>query len=277
MNDYQALLRHLLDHPKDRVARLVFADWLEENGQPMRAEFVRISVAKHEASDPQEKAALTEKRLFLLNHHTEEILAGLPREFRRRYRFRFGLPVSVGLNAEEAIREGKAIFDAFPIPRFVLRNLLHFGFELSQQSWLRHIQELRFASRDRRRGRAISWLLASPHLSNLRSLNLSGIEEIGSVCEALRNQRRMRMLKKIDLSDAGLHGWALKSLCECPSLERVEELDLSRNPLTDASGLTLTRCKRFSSLRRLNLSQPDHLSKAMRKRLRRHFGERVIL
>jgi uncharacterized protein (TIGR02996 family) len=36
------LLRAILDHPEDDDRRVVYADWLEENGQPERAEFIRV-------------------------------------------------------------------------------------------------------------------------------------------------------------------------------------------------------------------------------------------
>ena len=37
-----ALLRAVLGRPDDDVPRLVLADWLDEHGQPERAEFVRV-------------------------------------------------------------------------------------------------------------------------------------------------------------------------------------------------------------------------------------------
>lgn len=38
------LLRHVLEAPGDDVPRLVYADWLEDNGQPERSEFIRVQV-----------------------------------------------------------------------------------------------------------------------------------------------------------------------------------------------------------------------------------------
>jgi uncharacterized protein (TIGR02996 family) len=39
-----ALLRSILARPEDDAPRLVYADWLEENGQGERAEFVRVQI-----------------------------------------------------------------------------------------------------------------------------------------------------------------------------------------------------------------------------------------
>jgi uncharacterized protein (TIGR02996 family) len=43
--DPHAFLQAIADDPEDELLRLAFADWLEEQGQPDRAEFVRASCA----------------------------------------------------------------------------------------------------------------------------------------------------------------------------------------------------------------------------------------
>jgi uncharacterized protein (TIGR02996 family) len=44
MDDGDRLLQAVLDDPDDDGVRLVLADWLDENGQPERAEFIRAQV-----------------------------------------------------------------------------------------------------------------------------------------------------------------------------------------------------------------------------------------
>lgn len=46
MTERDALLRAILVDPADDVARLVYADWLEEHGEPLRAAFIRAQVAE---------------------------------------------------------------------------------------------------------------------------------------------------------------------------------------------------------------------------------------
>jgi uncharacterized protein (TIGR02996 family) len=41
MSDEQALLAAIWRHPNEDTPRLMYADWLQENGQPGRAEFIR--------------------------------------------------------------------------------------------------------------------------------------------------------------------------------------------------------------------------------------------
>ncbi len=42
MNDGELLLRAILETPAEDVSRLVYADWLQENGHEARAEFIRV-------------------------------------------------------------------------------------------------------------------------------------------------------------------------------------------------------------------------------------------
>ncbi len=51
------LFASIVDAPREDAPRLVYADWLEEHGDPMRAEFIRVQVeiARLEAALPGRK------------------------------------------------------------------------------------------------------------------------------------------------------------------------------------------------------------------------------
>src|SRR3954462_14508269 len=42
MTREEAFLRDIWENPEDDTPRLVYADWLEENGRPERGEFIRL-------------------------------------------------------------------------------------------------------------------------------------------------------------------------------------------------------------------------------------------
>ncbi len=42
---YEPFLKAICENPDDDTVRLVYADWLEENGDPERAEFIRLQIA----------------------------------------------------------------------------------------------------------------------------------------------------------------------------------------------------------------------------------------
>lgn len=47
MGEREALLRAVCENPDDDLTRLVFADWLEEHGEPERAQFIRVQCELH--------------------------------------------------------------------------------------------------------------------------------------------------------------------------------------------------------------------------------------
>jgi uncharacterized protein (TIGR02996 family) len=59
MSDGDALFQAILRHPDEDTPRLAYADWCDENGQPERAEFIRLQI---------ETALLTAE----LNHPSED-------------------------------------------------------------------------------------------------------------------------------------------------------------------------------------------------------------
>src|SRR5262245_46285153 len=77
-DDLLALLHGCKDNPDDNAPRLVLADWLEEHGEPERAEFIRLQCRGNDQGTPGavERARREEE---LLNANGERWLSGLCR------------------------------------------------------------------------------------------------------------------------------------------------------------------------------------------------------
>jgi uncharacterized protein (TIGR02996 family) len=63
-----SFLQAIIDDPEDDALRLVFADWLDENGQPERAEFIRVQIALTKSQDRE-----TWKRLWARNKELKRL------------------------------------------------------------------------------------------------------------------------------------------------------------------------------------------------------------
>src|SRR5262249_30462797 len=63
-------LEDILAAPDDDVPRLICADWLEDNGDPARAEFIRLQIdlSRMNANEPRH-ASVKERERELLNEH----------------------------------------------------------------------------------------------------------------------------------------------------------------------------------------------------------------
>ena len=118
MSDEAALLAAILAHPDEDTPRLMYADWLQENGQPERAEFIRIQCA----SDADEAA---EERAFELEERNKtKWLAGLPQFAEARWEFRRGFPEYLDVPGELMLERYEA-FARVPWLRFLTLSHLH--------------------------------------------------------------------------------------------------------------------------------------------------------
>ncbi|MDY3562002.1 TIGR02996 domain-containing protein [Gemmata sp. JC673] len=105
MSEEAALLRAIYAEPDDDTPRLVYADWLDENGQPGRAEFVRtqIELANRNDHTSDEYQKLNERANLLLEEHwgqwTEQFTAfsDAIRDERVAISFLRGLPESLSI------------------------------------------------------------------------------------------------------------------------------------------------------------------------------------
>ncbi len=172
MTDEGALLRAVIADPDDDAPRLIYADWLEEQGQGARAELIRVQIALAGMSPRDERRPeLLRCQRRLLRRYAErwtEPLRGLV----WNYGFSRGFVGWVSCNALTFLSRGEELFSLAPI------QYLHFVYaqgyvpELSQcphlnrrlclslsQSWL-----------DNRGARLLA---QSPFLGRLTSLDLT--------------------------------------------------------------------------------------------------------
>src|SRR5262245_10416046 len=118
--NYPAFLAAIRDAPEDDLPRLVCADWLDENGQPDRAEFVRVQVELSRGVSPRSRARDLLVRLRgLIRGHRGRWL-GLLASHAPDSVFERGFVEGVRLNGTTLLRHGAALFDEHPIHRLCL-------------------------------------------------------------------------------------------------------------------------------------------------------------
>jgi uncharacterized protein (TIGR02996 family) len=90
-----SLLAAIIDSPADDAPRLVYADWLEENGDPDRAEFIRLQIALTNPNlEADRRVSLARRERELLAEHADRFAGpfagkGLHWVFRRGFIHRF--------------------------------------------------------------------------------------------------------------------------------------------------------------------------------------------
>ncbi len=69
MDDREALIAGIAADPDDDLRRLVFADWLDDHGEPERAEFVRLQVELQRIEDREERLVAIARANELFREH----------------------------------------------------------------------------------------------------------------------------------------------------------------------------------------------------------------
>lgn len=103
MTDEPALLRAVLAAPADDTPRLVYADWLDENGQPERAAFIRQGV---------------ERPTWVLDAKNVRLIDGA--------KLTRGFVSEIRLSLAAFVTYAKAIFDRHPVTAVVLADAVIF-------------------------------------------------------------------------------------------------------------------------------------------------------
>jgi uncharacterized protein (TIGR02996 family) len=236
MNDHKAqgFLDYILAHPDEDAPRLVFADWLEEQGDSARAEFIRVQVERGRLPGwdaRQVRLRLREREL--LAQHGKKWKAELPdiqgitwKAFRRGFVATAIVDNFAILKAnasacwaaapvEEIViswpREREAIESIAPIAglrelsinvRLVDRNDVGRLADAPLLSTLRALN-LRNCSLG---GEGFGRLVASPHLGNLTALRGPGNAIGNRAVTALFDAVSLTSLAELDLSESGSYG-----------------------------------------------------------------------
>jgi uncharacterized protein (TIGR02996 family) len=251
----QAFFQSIRDSPRDDTPRLVYADWLEETGQPERAEFIRLQyrLAEMDEDDP-DRPALKDREWELLAVNGERWREGIPGWMRKeKHEFRRGFVSSLVLSGAQFLRKASAMYRSAPIAE--LRIRLAGAVRVPQIAAAPALRRLRsFAIGNGLGVEAIRTLLASPHLTGLEELGLSGNRMAADGVRALARWPGLQQLKSLDVSANALDAAALRPLLSCSQLGGLTRLNLGGNAVGDAVR-ELATAGALAALRRLSLAR----------------------
>jgi uncharacterized protein (TIGR02996 family) len=172
--DERAFLRAITAAPEDDLPRLIYADYLDERGDP-RGEFIRIQV-KLSRPDPQlsvrEFRALRARERLLLYRHRSAWLGRLGGDWRGDAVFDRGFVVQVDVSARQFIRHAQSWLRREPIHKAALYGSVSCMRELALCPALKRLTLLSLRNNELRREH-VAQLLRSPYLTRLVELDLS--------------------------------------------------------------------------------------------------------
>jgi len=253
-----AFLRSIIDEPDDDAPRLIYADWLDEQGDADRAEFIRLQVRLYRMSpiDPEYKA-MRERSYELSQPHHVEWVHRLPQfEHVHWESFERGFVSAVRFTEPDVFfQHAGKVRKAAPIEEVRLHR---FGWpeacRLGESKNLEGIRTLDLNDGNSIGNQGTEGLMKSPYLRALHSLKL-GHNSLGSTAvRAIAFAPYMRQLRALKLERNDLYDDALSFLAESSNLVHLEELDLDRTRTGDSGLKALASTKYIKTLRILNLS-----------------------
>jgi uncharacterized protein (TIGR02996 family) len=223
----EAFLKSIREEPTEDSHRLIYADWLEEQGDAdsmARAEFIRLQCRLHPDSFGSRRV------IELWKANRAQWLRGLPKALgTENCVFQRGFLDHIELTLGDFLRHAAELFARHPLHRLTLWG----G---------------RFATAD------ISRFAVCPHLARLIALSLKGTQ-LGSPSslKGMLNTPYLSRLVSLDLSSAALTSKGVNVLVTIPFLSNLKELFLSQNKIADPGVEALASCPALSQLTHLDL------------------------
>jgi uncharacterized protein (TIGR02996 family) len=269
MSYADAFLRAVLADPEDDAPRLIYADWLDEQGDGDRAEFIRVQCAVARL-DPDEgrRADLRRRERDLLRRH-EVDWAGWLGGFASGWVFERGFVGSLTVVIEPFLRYAERVFEREPVRHVKLRGTRRRMAALAAESSLERLSSLDL-SHDRIESAGAVVFFRSPHLGGLKDLNLCwnrlGVEGVRALaeCSSLGGLRRLNLERAVPA--AALSALAASAICA-----GLTELNLQRNGLGTAEARLLAASPYLDRLCVLDLGD-NALDGRAREELRERFG-----
>ncbi len=219
MTDRQAFLSAIIDRPDDDLLRLVFADWLEDRGDPGRAEFIRLQI-EHAAAEPHSDGwAVRDLRIReLLREHDWRIP-----DLRGKQDFRRGFVEAVSTTAERLMGLPAEAFDSAPVRELRVWNATSHLVNTALLPWMRRLETLDLRNSHLGTGERMHQFFSRAPLERLRSLGLRNNILWAEDLQTLFRTWPSHQLTALDLAgnplgDAGAEALALAAM---PSLQTL--------------------------------------------------------
>jgi len=217
MTALPSFLQSLRDDPVADTPRLIFADWLQEQSDPLlaaRGELLRVQCQLNGRTTAAERAALEDRQRQLLHAHRADWLGALP-DFSLSCGFERGL-----------------VYATLEARRFVGRAFAGQARELLERAWVERVWLKRPA-------RHLPALLLSPALPLLSGLDLDGEGLRDADLEPLFGHRQEVGLRWLGLANNALTDVSVARLLESPLARQLRFLDLRNNAVTETGARLL--------------------------------------
>ncbi|HXG10133.1 MAG TPA: TIGR02996 domain-containing protein [Gemmataceae bacterium] len=255
MTDEDIFLQAIRENPDDDGARLIYADWLEEQGDP-RGELIRVQCALARMPAGAAGRRELEERERQLLREVEAALS-LP-AILSDWEFHRGLLESASIRLRAFAEHAEALVRLGPLRRLHVFNgwfrpNLATLQALASNPYLARVTSLELTEASIS-AQGVRELTASPYLEQLTALDLSSNVLGDEGVQVLAGCPSLARLTRLALGGNLIGDDGAQALADSPYLTNLTTLDLSRNSITDQGLAVLAASPRLAQLTALDLS-----------------------
>lgn len=272
MSTAAAFLDAILHEPEEMSHRLVYADWLEEQGEPERAEFIRLQIerARLHPADPRARRYLR-RETQLLSQQERRWLGPLT-HYAARYWFHRGFVEEISISLETFLQHGSQILAWAPLRKVHLRDAGNLPFLVQQQAHgaaklselLRGVRELNL-NRTALGDAAGLEFLSLPVLPQLEALHLMDHALSPAGVSLLADSPVLATLTLLEFNSTASSRETLEVLLRSSQLLRLQHLRLRGMRQGDRVVSLLLTSGVLSRLRSLSLGHSHLTSEGIRE------------
>ena len=249
------------ENPDDDTPRLVFADWLDENGDEARGEFIRVQCELPSCEHGSRRLHLSRREQDLLNECQDvwiEYLRPFMYEWSDKpWAFRRGFVERLELQSETFVEHGEELLTLTPIRDAVFPDEEWYE-ELAACHLLLRLKLIDLTGSGLTSGfRGIHDFLGSANLASIETLILQGMDDNGHLdatgVETLAKNAHLRNLRELDLSGNWFGPTGIPPLVQASWLPNLVRLELEGVGISNEGVDCLAEGTGFQNLRVLNL------------------------
>jgi uncharacterized protein (TIGR02996 family) len=230
---HKAFLQSIVETPDDDTPRLIYADWLDDQGDADRAEFIRLQCSLGNQPVPNTEETLRAEDLLDAHEHTwvEEFPESA--EFRAAS-FERGFVSRVDVDTLEAFRRHAAVLRQTPAHKVRVKQQegsLPADWPEWDECWGVAGLDFKFWPFGPEQ---TAILAASAHLAGLRSLAITYSDFDSNSLAILAGSPHLAGLTHLDLTNHLVSAEGVRALARSPTLCNLRTLDLGHDVLTDS-------------------------------------------
>ncbi|MFT5527418.1 MAG: hypothetical protein ACI9HK_005400 [Pirellulaceae bacterium] len=250
----QSFLREIIKDPDNDDPRLIYADYLEETGDPL-GELIRIQCDLAKMTGDDRNYAVLEKRQFaLLKKHKSRWLGAIA-EMTRIAKIYRGFVRDIVLGARQFIAHHRTLFQLAPIRNATVVKVSSKSFkEFAECESLARLDSLKLSDVPLETAE-FRKLFESPYLTRLKRFSVGVYGTNVGIYHVIGKSRLAEEVCELELSGNAMQSEGMVALLQESRFRQLETLSCDRNGIDNVGMVAIANTRCLTTLRTLHIGR----------------------